>query len=72
MRSAATRILEDVDRGILTADRGLYYSCNERIYACSKKKSEVTLTIFVGYLSCTRVIRISLSEVSGMLLTKVS
>ena len=37
-----------------------------------KKKSEVTLTIFVGYLSCTRVIRISLSEVSGMLLKKVS
>ena len=40
MRSAATRILEDVDRGILTADRGLYYSCNERIYACCKKKKK--------------------------------
>ena len=30
------------------------------------KKNEVTLTIFVGYLSCTRVVL--LSEVSEMLL----
>ena len=34
------------------------------------KKPKVTLTIFLGYLSCTRVV--SLSEVPGMLLKWVS
>ena len=41
------------------------------------KKIRVTLTILVGYLSCTKVVyayvyTISLSEVLGMLLKKVS